>query len=475
MAYIYDPSQQISQSLGKAAKGVGNIFAQVIAEKQQDFQLAQDAEANIQALKKNLNMYSNKVVTDKSNALLDDMRNTIFKDGKLDYSKLREVKDKVSDINDLKQGYQVAADEFQRRLELGIATKDDMMSFTNYYNDLSKLMGDENLIKNPRDLSVAMQNAYYKNLDESKVARKVLGSQLGGVQKMSGNTIRKNSKGQEEEVKYAADTYGKFVYNPATNKMEASPDVNWDNIAQNIETSSPEFMKMAELKYGAGTSFMSKGQLIKYIAEQTAGTPIFELTPEYTVRKEKAQAAGAELDVKIKNQELVKLKKEIQNLSGGITMADPSGSLYDPNLTGLQTKKRLPVSAIDFGRNMKMTQDGKQLNILGFGKNKANGEYWAKVLKPKSSSNIGAGNLQDVSLGGSESNDIGWVRIKDPNAFVKSMRSQLIAGGLDKNDAAFIGSALNTVISIPRELQVTSKPKQKSNSLGIPSGYSIPE
>lgn len=344
MAYIYDPSQQISQSLGKAAKGVGNIFAQVIAQKQQDFNVAQEAEANIQALKKDLNMFSRESISNKSNELLDETRSSIFKNGKLDYSKLKEIRNKITDIADLKQGYEVANQEFERRLQLGIANKDEMLSFTNFYSDLSKVMSNEDLIKRPQDLSNAMNTAYYKNLDANKVSRKVLGSQLGGVQKMGGTVMTKDKDGKDVEVKYAAESYAKFKYNPTTNQMEADPNTNWDEIAANIESQNPEYMKMLEIQFGAGTSFMSKGELVKRMALQSAGTPVYDVTKSaIDIEKESLSIENLRQTI-FQNKALFPLKLKEANLSIEAKQAElkriqNTGLLnnYTPNQLGIDT------------------------------------------------------------------------------------------------------------------------------------------
>ena len=70
MAYTYDPSQNIQQGLQQAAAGVGNIFTQVIAQQQRDYNLAENAFQNIEALKKNLNIFGQKSITSKANDLL---------------------------------------------------------------------------------------------------------------------------------------------------------------------------------------------------------------------------------------------------------------------------------------------------------------------------------------------------------------------------------------------------------------------
>jgi hypothetical protein len=169
MAYIYDPSQNIQQGLQQAASGVGNIFTQVIAQQQRDYNLAENAFQNIEALKKNLNIFGQKSITSKANDLLGKTSSAIMKNGKLDYSALGDIRQQVSEIGDLKQGYDVGAKEYERMLQLGVANKDNLVSFEKFYKDLSAKMGDENLVRNPQDLQKALADTYTNNLDATKI------------------------------------------------------------------------------------------------------------------------------------------------------------------------------------------------------------------------------------------------------------------------------------------------------------------
>jgi hypothetical protein len=169
MAYTYDPSQNIQQGFQQAASGVGNIFTQVIAQQQRDYNLAENAFQNIEALKKNLNIFGQKSITSKANELLGKTSSAIMKNGKLDYSALGDIRQQVSEIGDLKQGYDVGAKEYERMLQLGVANKDNLLSFEKFYKDLSAKMGDENLVKNPQDLQKALADTYTNNLDSFKM------------------------------------------------------------------------------------------------------------------------------------------------------------------------------------------------------------------------------------------------------------------------------------------------------------------
>lgn len=166
--FVYNPAESIRQDFQQAQSGLGNIFAQIIQQKQRDYTLAENTFANIEALKKDVNIYGQKSISSKANNLLGHASSAILSNGKLDFDKLGEIRQAVSDIKDLKTGYDLAAKEYEKALQLGIGSKEDLLSFQKYYSDLGGVMSDENLIKNPRDLQVAFSKVYTNNLDGSK-------------------------------------------------------------------------------------------------------------------------------------------------------------------------------------------------------------------------------------------------------------------------------------------------------------------
>jgi hypothetical protein len=167
--FVYNPSESIRQDFQQAGSSLGNIFSQVIQQKQRDYSLAENTYANIEALKKDLNIYGQKSITTKANALLGHASSAILANGKLDYDKLGEIRQAVSDIKDLKTGYELGSKEYERMLQIGLANKDNLVSFEGFYKDLSAKMSDENLIKNPRDLQAALADTYTKSLDATKM------------------------------------------------------------------------------------------------------------------------------------------------------------------------------------------------------------------------------------------------------------------------------------------------------------------
>ena len=169
MAYIYDPSQNIKQGFQQAQAGIGDIFTQVIAQQQRDYNLAENTFQNIEALKKNLTIYGQKSITSKANELLAKTGASIQKNGKIDFAELGNMRQQISQIADLKQGYDIAAPALEKTLLLGNANKDNLGSFEKFYKEATELMSNEELISNPQDLQKALANVYSKNLSADKM------------------------------------------------------------------------------------------------------------------------------------------------------------------------------------------------------------------------------------------------------------------------------------------------------------------
>jgi hypothetical protein len=212
--FVYNPAESIRQDFQEAGSAMGNIFAQVIQQQQRDYNLAENTFANIEALKKDLNIYGQKSITAKANTLLGNASQAILANGKLDYGKLGEIRQAVSDIKDLKTGYDLGSKEYERMLQIGLANKENLTSFEGFYKDLSAKMSDENLIKNPRDLQAALADTYAKSLDATKMFTK---SFVGAnpyqplfkeVKDAKGNLIRIQG---ELPVGWDADVNGKLI------------------------------------------------------------------------------------------------------------------------------------------------------------------------------------------------------------------------------------------------------------------------
>lgn len=268
--YIYNPTESIRQDFQQAQSGLGNIFTQIIQQQQRDYTLAENAFANIEALKKDINIYGQQSITSKANNLLGNASSSIMQNGKLDYNKLGEIRRAVSDIKDLKTGYDLAAKEFEKNLQLGASTKDDLISFENYYRDINGLMSDENLIKNPRDMQVAFSKVYTNNLDSNKKFIKTFGSIAPYT------PVRKevdNSKGGKTLVEVEAPQGWEIDENGAkmpTMYSIKNPDGSVSQIpyltyvTERIKAQDPTLIPLIRQKFGASVSGLNDEQLVDF-------------------------------------------------------------------------------------------------------------------------------------------------------------------------------------------------------------------
>jgi hypothetical protein len=333
MAYTYDPSQSIQQGFQQAKMDVGNIFAQVIQQQQRDYTLAENAFQNIEALKKDLNIFGQKNVTEKSNALLKEAGSAILANGKLDYSKLGEIRQKVSDIKDLKQGYELGSKEYERMLQLGIANKDNMVSFEKFYKDLSSKMGDENLVKNPQDLQRALADTYSNNLDASAMFGKTFLKQ-NPLQPVS-QDIR-NAKGQvvgtatgQLPAGWSVGADGKKIPPPSVTVTGADGQPRTldyiDQQLQNVQQNNPDMWALMKKQTGfAGTIMNDRDIMQNYLSKipMTLNTResksanqlrMEELTLKSAERKDIVEPTLINLDIQGKRTSIEASKAAIKN------------------------------------------------------------------------------------------------------------------------------------------------------------------
>jgi hypothetical protein len=302
--FVYNPAESIKQDFQQAGSAIGNIFTQIIQQKQRDYNLAENTFANIEALKKDLNIYGQKSITAKANTLLGNASQAILANGKLDYSKLGEIRQAVSDIKDLKTGYDLGAKEYERMLQMGLANKENLTSFEGFYKDLSAKMSDENLIKNPRDLQAALADTYTKSLDATKMFGK---SYLAAnpyqplfkeVKDDKGNLIRVQG---ELPVGWDADANGKLIPPaPVTvqNADGTTTTVDYaDRTVAQLKATNPDVLMAMRRQVGFGGEDMTDKRLVEYyITKVPMLAKPQQIASAENLRTEAAKAKAAEFE-----------------------------------------------------------------------------------------------------------------------------------------------------------------------------------
>ena len=366
--YTYDPSESIKQSFQQASAGIGGIFNQVIQQQQRDYTLAENAFQNIEALKKDLNIFGQKNVTKKANDLLKEAGSSILESGKLDYSKLGEIRQKVSEIKDLKQGYELGAKEYERMLQLGIANKDNMVSFEKFYKDLSAKMGDENLVKNPQDLQRVLADTYSNNLDSSKMFVKSFANanpyedrvmdikdpKTGALMRIEG----KVPKG------YTIDATGKVIPKAPVTAVINGQTVTMDYADQELarlQSTDPDLIELMRKQAKFVGQNMSDKDLVKFYLDNKVITPVkaVQVKSQADIQREEALAKSATFEAATAPQ---KLAAQLGQMAASTRGANAQAALAKEQLKMYQQ----PQTQTDYKRlGIQFDDNGARLNLGG--------------------------------------------------------------------------------------------------------------
>lgn len=466
MAYTYDPSQSIKQSFQQAHADIGNAFTQVIQQQQRDYTLAENAFQNIEALKKNLNIFGQKNVTEKSNALLKEASSAIMQNGKLDYSKMGEIRQKVSDISDLKQGYDLGGKEYERMLQLGIANKDNLVSFEKFYKDLSAKMGDENLVKNPQDLQRALADTYSNNLDSFKIFGKgylsanpyekksvdIKDPKTGALMRVQGELPAGWSiDAQGNKIPPAPKT---MVVNGKTVMMDYA-----DQELARLQSTNPDALALMKKQAGvAGVNLTDKDIVKSYIDRIPMTVQSTQVKSQDELRTQAAQAQGAEFNVKTQGREFEKkmqlMDAQIQHYENSNTSGQPNTveyakqNLYQDTLK-LDKSGRIQVTGTSLGKNLKLDVNGQQAMVGDVLKSNETGDIWVKALAAKDKSKKTFLVTDDQNTGQLEGLHWTYRKIKNPQNFSKELNQKINTGGYTAKVKPYIQEGINQVFSSP--------------------------
>jgi hypothetical protein len=488
--YIYNPAESIKQSFQQTQSGIGNIFSQVIAQQQRDYNLAESAFQNIEALKKDVNIFGQKNITSKSNDLLKQAGSAILKDGKLDYSKLGEIRQSISEIKDLKAGYDVGAKEYERMLQLGVANKDNLVSFEKFYKELSAKMSDENLVKNPQDLQTAMAETYTNNLDSTK---------MYGKSFLNANPYQKVAQDITDPktgalMRVQAELPTGWTIDARGNKIPPAPKtmvVNGQTVTMDyadqelarLQSTNPDVLALMKKQAGFAGQNMSDKDLVKaYIDRIPMTVQAAQVSSADELKTKAAQAKAAEfkvatqqeefdMDMAVKRAQIAASNRRGQEGAVSAPSEYAQGNMYDidvPTTSGAVAK----LSAAPLGKNMKLSIGNQQAIVTDIAKSKGSGDIWAKVLVDKDDNFL----LDTSDLTGASQT---WRKVKNPEVFRKTINRTIEAGGFAKKDKPYAQALVDGVFGAPSQnlskLKGTSrapKPAEPTSTV-LPSGKFI--
>lgn len=494
--FVYNPAESIKQGFQQTSEGLGSIFTQIIAQQQRDFNLAESAFQNIEALKKDVNIFGQKSITSKSNDLLKQAGSAILKDGKLDYSKLGEIRQSISDIKDLKAGYDVGAKEYERMLQLGIANKDNLVSFEKFYKDLSSKMSDENLVKNPQDLQKAMADTYTNNLDTFTMFNKSY-LKANPYKKITQDITDPKTKALmrvqgELPANMTIDAQGNKVMAAPITTMINGQTITMDYADQElarIQSSEPDRLALMKKQAGFPGQNLSDKDLVKfYIDRVPANIQATQVSSADELKLKRLSVEAAEFKVANQGQEFAQEMKSkrlanrlteaqidaLEAKTNSQTKVGSNANIFEaafPKIKGGKEIGETKAKATDLGMVIPMivptTNGNKNLNVKQIFYD-ANGnarvayiEEISAVKKEKSRfenlSSVGATpfSISDDKATKSEVLKYATIPKAKVNAFASSLKSNLRAKYKDDKDYADI---LNNVQGVFTEFVSESVP-----------------
>lgn len=406
-SYLFNPTEGINKAGAQIQANLGNIFTGIIAQKQNDYNIAEKTFENINALTDKLGEYGQEEITSKTTSLLDDAAKSIIKNGKVDYSEIGRIRNGVSTIKNRKSAIEAGTQMYKEMAQTALATKDDLLNLG------LTLEGMRNVILNPNNLSAEdmgrqMQAVYQKNINTSKASTDI---------------FSRIAPSQTYEQTYSKDgaTYGiagkkisEYVLDPATGKFTApsqvqaknadgTPAVNPDGTPKMIPYSSQKFNDFMQAggatvldairkQMGDNSVFQSDEQLFEsrwqnYVNSNNTIQKNIEAKSkaQNTFDEKKAEEATinvGNLPTKI-NLENKKTQAEI-NLTAARTEGERLSNQMTKDLVSNSTPlESLGISVtdntknVDFGKQIKVNTvdwNGKQVPFLatnlGYDKNK---------------------------------------------------------------------------------------------------------
>ncbi len=473
MAYTYDPSQSIKQEFQQASSGLGNIFTQIIAQQQRDYSLAENTLNNVEALKKNIGIWGTKEVTDGANNLLGQVSSAINKSGKLDYTKLGQVRQEISNLADLKTGYDVFGKQFDRLVQIGAANKENLTSFESFYKNLVSLAADKKLIANPNDLATAMNNVLDDHINTSKMGITAIKNNLA-LTPITGMYVDPKTK---MEVTYNANVFDGVTVGADGRLIKPTDPAYYQALAAKIKASDPSAFDAQRKKLSKiGQSDMPDADIAKsWFDSMQAGeikpvsiknerqvqTEEVQLKKSITEEKYQPQIIQGQLGQMAASTEASRASAGYYNaqsemLKGGATgspVAMYSNTIYDPMSKKNVKYNAFPLEA-ETPTSTTLVNGKKERAIVSDIAIGDNGQIYAKVGVRA----IQGSNTKRIVKDKNNANDYQFHKI-DPSAVPAFLRDIKIAAGKsgDKKIKAEALSNINNIESAYRKYQEEGK------------------
>jgi len=519
--FVYNPAQSIKASLGETQAGVGNIFAQIAAQKQQDYKLAENVFQNIGALTEKLGKYGQQEIVGKTKNLLQEASSSILKNGKLDYDTIGKIRSQVQDIKSRKAVLDSGAELLKEKMQYALATKDDYVSLPTVLRDLeAPLLNPNN--RSYDDIARQMDKAIENNVDLSKVTNKVF-SQVTPISAFKQTYETKD--GAKRAVEGLAIAGSK--YDPSTGSFKqqepiviTNPDGTtttkdfYDVVTDQVKQANPGLLPLLRSRLGGNAALSTDKEVLKAFYDPYAKQ---QRVVQDVEMESAAKRKGDILDVQEKQFKVDtqgedwRLRRELMRSQinknnerdGGLTMqaisdaAKQSLSRETINLPDAVDASGRPVTGrqitaigTDLGKQIKLPINGVQMITRGVYKSEKTGDLWARILVKKDAK--GFEEVVKELKGEAEQEPEGayltFRKIKQREPFVKALAQTIRVGGIySKDERPYVAAQINQVLGanslgikpndfrqqVPQESQSSASQPAAPKKYGVYKGYNL--
>lgn len=397
--FSYDPSASIEKGFANVQQNVSNIFSGIIAQKQQDFALADKVFQNLDAITEQTAAIGSARINQGIKNLTKAAAADVYKDGKVNFDALGSISQGVMKIKQLKNYWAGAAEIKKQVLQQAAASNKDMVSLSSFISKLDPLIA-ENEGGSTTDLQKKIASLYDSHLDYTKIAQGKLTSVIP-VDKVEGYMM--NSKGGKDS--YSFQGLKGMMFDDKTKKVVLPPDEIVTDPATGkpvidqvtgkpktisfltkakaaLSAGDPEFFNNWKRHHGTPDALVSDDAVTMQVINSLATDPQFkELKSKEQLDKEKYEAKTSGIEAKyveeLTKERLKQLKQSIQTakaqelkyLSGGASSPFPKNYVR-PNISkadsqgnrSLSLTKPIVISAT--GANYVAGKDKEGKNIV---------------------------------------------------------------------------------------------------------------
>jgi hypothetical protein len=355
-SYLYNPSETIGRGFAQVQASIGNVFTQLVAQKQNDYNIAEKTFENINALTDQLGQFGQEEITSKTQNLLNDAAKSIIKNGKLDYSEVGRIRSQVGAIKNRKAAIEAGTQMLKDNTQIAIATKDDLLNLATTLNDMRGVVLNPNNLS-AEDMGRQMQSIYQKNINTTKAASDIFSRILpaseyattymkdGAEYQVAGTKItgfeRNNATGEWQmpapiQIK---DANGKPVLNPdGTPKTQTVTQTATEAFKQQGEP----ILKAIRAQMGENSVFQTDEQLLAPFLQQY-------IQSKNTAQKELQVKSKVETDIQKATLEgkIIENKFAPRERQAGIQKTLADTRYINEKILGEQLSNKLSQNLVD--------------------------------------------------------------------------------------------------------------------------------